>query len=258
LRQGTIIWEGFSPGRRQLAAVASLQQDEVAARFPVGVSITPTGAGVVSVVVTNSSTLAVAVADGVPDAAALSSGLDAARVELRAGRFPRTGLAGLPMSIPGTVGATPVSVQVTPTVVLGGEIRFGDGSSSPVAGPLGAGGRLEATGRAPAELHLTVEFQPPVLADLAADVGTEAGRRQALRALQTVIATGLRIRDYGPYIAGVERAVLTTSFTTRPAAAAAPPPPPGPDAGVDILTVALSLLSALALLAVALAARRTS
>lgn len=260
LRDGTVVWEGFSPGRRVLAAVADLGPDAMGNRFPVRLTISPPGAGggagPVTVTIANATTLPVPVADGTPAAAPLAEALAAARAELAAGRFPRAGSAGVPLTIPGTAGPN-ASVSVTPTVTVGGEVRFGDGAR-PAAGPLDAGLPLALVGAGPVALGLTLSFQPPPPGALAADLRTEEGRRQGLRALQTVLATGLRARDYGPYLAGVDRAVTTTGFTVglAPPPPPAPVPPPRPQA--DGRTIAIALLGALGLAAVTMTAWRRS
>lgn len=252
LRDGTIVWEGFSPGRRQLAAVADLGPDSVSSRFPVRLAITPSAAGTgpdpVTVTIANATTLPVPVVDGTPDAAALATALAAARAELAAGRFPRAGSAGVPLAIPGAVGAN-ASVPVTAFVAVAGEVRFMDGPR-PAIGTLGEGQQIELAGAGPATLHLTLAFVPPPPETLAADLRTEDGRRQGLRALQTVLATGLRVRDFGPYVPGVDRAATPTGFTVRLALPAPPAPRPPPKPEADGRTVALALLGALGLAAV--------
>jgi len=173
LKLGTVVWQGFSPGRRELAALLTLDAGLEAARLPLSVRLelttrdgrrTPLGPGgrvpepgVVTMTLTNATTVPVTVPVGAaeprPAAQALQVLLDAAR-RPRPGRPPTVG-NGLPEEVPGTVTGT-ASLAAVAALRVTGSIRV-PGTRATVTG---AGTAAVADGaRINGTLHDTVSFR---------------------------------------------------------------------------------------------------
>ncbi len=173
LKLGTVVWQGFSPGRRELAARLTLDAGLEAARLPLAVRAefttrdgrrTPLGPGgrvpepgVVTMTLTNATTVPVTVPIGAaeprPAAQALQVLLDAAR-RPRPGRPPTVG-NGLPEEVPGIVTGT-ASLSAVAALRVTGSIRV-PGTRATVTGAgaaaLADGARINGT------LHDTVSFR---------------------------------------------------------------------------------------------------
>lgn len=151
LKLGTVVWQGFSPGRRDLAARLSLDAGLEAARLPLGVRLTFTdrngrrtplepgggvpGPGTVTVTLTNATAVPGTAPAGTvePSAAAavLQTLLDAAR-RPRPGRPPTAG-HGLPESVPGIASGT-ASLPAVAALRVSGSVRI-PGTAALVTGP---------------------------------------------------------------------------------------------------------------------------
>ena len=190
LKLGTVVWQGFSPGRRELAARLTLDAGLEAPRLPLAVRLQFTdrdgrrttlgpggvvpGPGTVTVTLTNSTAVPVTVPVGTAEPAAvapvLQSLLEAAR-RPRPGRPPTAG-SGLPASVPGTASGT-ASVPALAALRVVGSIRMpattarvtGPGATplpdgARVRGTLQAGVSFQVSALAAGRLHLDLSVQP--------------------------------------------------------------------------------------------------
>jgi hypothetical protein len=114
-RENQILWEGFSPGRRVLAAWADLRVAEAAAGLPVEVSVEP-GA----VTVRNATGVTVPSFSADPDPASLATVNGRVRASIRAGIFPE----GLNVALRGST--TPERVRIAAPLRVRGTVRVGD------------------------------------------------------------------------------------------------------------------------------------
>lgn len=166
LELGTVVWQGFSPGRRVLAARLSLDPGIEAARLPMRIGLSFAGAdggrapllpggvapadGTVTVRLTNATTSARVLPTGLPRPAAAAAVLDRLR---RAAARPRPAVppvasSGLPAVVPGrTTGRREVDVvaplRVTGTITApGGPAAVSGPGLSPVRGGAAVAGTL--------------------------------------------------------------------------------------------------------------------
>lgn len=159
---GTVVWQGFSPGRRELAARLTLDPGIEALRLPLGVGlefaprdggrgalgaggVVPT-AGTLTVTLSDQTAQsAVPVATGAADATALARVAEALLAAAAApGREPPVAGRGLPVELPASgVGAR--QIPVTAALAISGVLSV-RGSTAVVRGPgvtpTGTGGRL--------------------------------------------------------------------------------------------------------------------
>jgi len=243
LKLGTVVWQGFSPGRRELAARLTLDAGLEAARLPLTVRIElttrdgrrtplePGGRvpepGVVTVTLTNATTVPVTVPVGIaeprPAAQALQVLLEAAGTP-RAGRPPTAG-SGLPLTVQGTATGSE-SIPAAAALRVTGSIRV-PGTPARVSGPgtspLADGARVRGTLQGdvsfrvevpqPGRLDLDLSVQPwidlralappaphrswPAWAAAGPDV---AQQRVATRTLVAETANAARAAEYTPYL----------------------------------------------------------
>jgi hypothetical protein len=239
LELGTVVWQGFSPGRRSLAARLALDAGIEAARLPMRVRIRfqdafgrpsrlgPGGLAPVSgratVTLTNQTGSARTVATGRPDVGPLAAVLDRLYA---AGNHPRAAVppvagAGLPKALPGHVTA---SVPVTAVAALRVTGTIGGG---PVSGPgttaAGDGVRVEGTLdgdarflvalAAGSRLALRLDVRPwidprtvtpPAPAATwrrwAAGGPSATDLAHAMQTLATAAASSARAAEYSPYL----------------------------------------------------------
>jgi hypothetical protein len=123
-RENQILWEGFSPGRRVLAAWADLQLAESVAGLPVEVKVEP-GA----VTIRNATGVTVPSFSAEPDPASLALVSGRVRSSIKADVFPE----GLNVGLRGS--KTPEQLRVAAPLRLRGTVRVGD-ASFPFAGRL--------------------------------------------------------------------------------------------------------------------------
>jgi hypothetical protein len=123
LRQDNVVWEGFSPGRRLLAADVQLRPQAAAVALPLGVSLTPSPAGLVLRL--QNTTAAPANAQvGPAHAAEVAAALDRIRAAVSAGRpVPQLAvtLTGAARSVRPTIEA-PLRVRGTLTLPPGSQV----------------------------------------------------------------------------------------------------------------------------------------
>jgi hypothetical protein len=123
-RENQILWEGFSPGRRVLAAWAELELAESVAGLPVEVKVEP-GA----VTIRNATGVTVPSFSAEPDPASLALVSGRVRSSIKADVFPE----GLNVGLRGS--KTPEQLRVAAPLRLRGKVRVGD-ASFPFAGRL--------------------------------------------------------------------------------------------------------------------------
>jgi hypothetical protein len=114
-RKNQILWEGFSPGRRVLAAWADLRLAEAGAALPVEVNVEP---GMVTVRNATAVTVPSFTAD--PDPVSLATVSGRVRASIKANVFPE----GLNVGLRSTT--TPQKVRVAAPLVVDGTVRVGD------------------------------------------------------------------------------------------------------------------------------------
>lgn len=169
LELGTVVWQGFSPGRRALAARLTLDPGIEAARLPLtvrlefrdaGGRIRPLGAGArapaagtIAVTLSNNTTSHRVIETGVAATRPLARALDQLR---RAGdqphaAVPPTGGRGLPRTLPGeTTGRLAVDVvaplRVTGTITApGGSAAISGPATTPTATGVSVTGTLSSS-----------------------------------------------------------------------------------------------------------------
>ena len=123
-RENQILWEGFSPGRRVLAAWADLQLAESVSALPVEVKVEP---GVVTI--RNATGVTVPSFRAEPDPASLVLVSRRVRSAIRRGVFPE----GLNVGLRGS--KTPEELRVAAPLRVTGSVRVGE-ASFPFAGRL--------------------------------------------------------------------------------------------------------------------------
>jgi hypothetical protein len=113
LRRGAVLWQGFSPGTKVLAARMALYPELETSRLPVAVGLTATVNGsaledgvprsghlALEVTLTNTTAFPVRIAEGAADPALMAGILDRLHETLAGGRRPVPGEGGIPASVP--------------------------------------------------------------------------------------------------------------------------------------------------------------
>jgi len=152
LELGTVVWQGFSPGRRALSARLTLDPGIEAARLPLSVAFAFTdragrtkpldpgagapAAGTVTITLTNNTASNRVVQTGTASVGPLAHALETLR---RVGEHPHaavppTGGNGLPATLPGTTTGS-LAVNVTAPLRITGTITAPGGSAA-VQGPV--------------------------------------------------------------------------------------------------------------------------
>lgn len=248
---GAVVWQGFSPGERELAALLTLDPMLEAARLPLQATVSKDGAplepggrvlgpGQVIVRLENTTVQPVTLptaADAL--AAPVAAGLDTALAAASAPVGPRLPAAGgaLPAAVPTTGDATVqtdvgVPLDITGTVRLPGATVTGPGTT-PLPGGADLSGTLppgqsvdllvEATSGGTLDLDLTVTptldartLAPPAGAQTwaawAAGGPDVPARRAALDLLIQTTAIGARATSFAPYLGADLPGTGTTQF----------------------------------------------
>ena len=150
LRQGTVIWQGFSPGTKELVSTVVLPPEGERDRLPIEVRVDSAG-----VTLVNRTAAPIPLAAGEADVAAAAAAVNA---RLAAGQAPVPGRDGVPaavstrgparterrpvvvpMHVVGAVGSTPFDVVVgaQPVAVAGaGAVAFTAVAALPAPGPM--------------------------------------------------------------------------------------------------------------------------
>jgi hypothetical protein len=242
LRNGAVIWEGFSPGTRALRARVTM--DVAATRFvPLPLKFSARGG---TLRIENATASLQPFGTGDADARALATAVAAARAALARGAVPEPGSTrGLAASIPvrGSAGsrAQLVSVPMRVRGTVGARRIDAVVASRPLDVPDGGA------------VHLTAEPVLPSASDLPplGAAATAAARARALGALQTVLWQSALVERFSGYL-GVPVAGRThTRYEFAPAVVVARPtraPRPAERARpVPIAIASAALLGALAL-----------
>ncbi len=242
---GAVVWQGFSPGSRELAARLTLDPVLEAPRLPLQITVDgPVGPGGE---ITGAGTVVLTLTNATSQPATLPTAADAPAVEVAAGldlalaaaaapgpRLPAAG-AGLPQAVAASgparaSGATGVPLRVTGSV-LGGRV------SGPAVSPVPGGAAVAGTLPPGASAELRVEIEPSTRLDLdltvvpaldprtlqppdgaaswaawAAAGPPPAARRAALDLLVATAATGARATSYSPYLGADLPGTGTTEF----------------------------------------------
>jgi hypothetical protein len=164
LRRGAVLWQGFSPGEKVLAARMTLFPDQEAKRLPLrfdlamavgGAPLAPgarrTGPLELTLRVTNVSAVPIAMVDVPTDPAELAPVLDAIHASLARGERPAPGEGGIPGDVAATGTRDSRSEDVEAPFKVAGEIVFPAGS---LIAPSVSGGRSSSE---PDGLHVRFE-----------------------------------------------------------------------------------------------------
>jgi hypothetical protein len=196
LRKGAVLWQGFSPGTKVLAATMHLFPELEAPRLPLRFSLSMTVGGAplqpgvpmsgplrLSLTIDNATAIPVGVREGAADTEEVARALDAVWAALRGGHSIEPGTSGIPAKLHAT---GPVSIRseliespfrfsgtltFPPGAVRGLRVRGGAvrrdpmGSHVRLSGLLGGGGPLsktllftgQAQGLTLPDLHVRVE-----------------------------------------------------------------------------------------------------
>lgn len=216
LRRTTVLWSGFSPGRKVLRSTLTMDATAESVRLPIAVTAVNG-----SVTLRNQTTLPAAIDVGPAEVRSL---VNTVRSRLAAGQDPFDGLPPtipatgpvaeerlfitVPVRVVGTVGTTPVDVVV---------------ADAPVS--------LAASG----EVRLRATAATPTLAP-------DAG----LRELHVALTQAARKADLDVFIGVTAPGPSSTVYEYGPAAAPPPPPPPPEDLEPNPVAIALALAAALA------------
>lgn len=141
LRRGAVLWQGFSPGQKLLAARMTLFPDQEATRLPLrfdlsmavgGAPLTPgarrSGPLALTLRVTNVSAVPISMVDVPTDPAELAPVLDAIHASLARGERPTPGEGGIPGDVAATGTAGSRTEDVEAPFKVAGEIEFPAGS----------------------------------------------------------------------------------------------------------------------------------
>ena len=260
-----IVWQGFSPGGRTLAAHALLDAREAAPFLPLAIEMrTEHTSGELETVVTirNRTTVRVPTVDGTGSAVQLAQALDTARRRLATGSriapaivegSPRrvTRTIDVPFRVAGTLVLPPSATGVSAEggTVHGDRVRFGG-----TAGTLTVRVRAHVTGAAVPRLRLAAVpvrdvpgLRPPGGGTWRAAVA--AGRADGRRMLHTAVGTMLglaRLNQYSAFLATPgtyenTRARYLYASAMPVATAPAPEPSGGGGTAATLATIALAL-----------------
>jgi hypothetical protein len=289
LLEGAIVWQGFSPGRRTLAAVAELEPGAAAPVLPLALTLRtlvarrPLEAGErrsgefdLALEVRNRTAVTVDSFAGRGDPAELARTLDGVRSRLTAGLTPGRGLVHAnvaPARVRVDAGFRVTGELRLPASLTGARVRGGrlHGSLVRFAATLGGGRprvlRVRVTGRVTAAAAPRIALEATPVGDVPG-LRPPHGRtwRQALaaglvvpdgeRLLGTAVEAMLRLARVNQYRTFLqtpglpEQAQATYTWATAAPAAAAVSPPGGKDEN-EALTTAVAVAAAVLGLGVA-------
>jgi hypothetical protein len=236
LLQGAIVWQGFSPGKRTLAATAKLDPAATAPVLPLALRLIR-GRDSVTLEVKNRTPVTVDAYTGRGDAAELEHALTRVRADVLAGRNPGRPLVHATIS--------PARVRVDAPFRVRGELRLG-GRVARFAQTLGGGHpstlRIHLTGQGTP--RLTVRAEP--LVDVAV-------RRTLGGAVESMLRLA-RTNQYRTFLQtpGLAEQTHTTYTWTSTSAVPAAPAAPAEHGGNDAARTALVLAATVVGLAVAI------
>ena len=185
LRDIGIVWQGFSAGRRVLAATATLSLREAESGLPLSVSVRPNG-GDTAVTLANIARRPVTYVSGTASLAAVQAALVQLRDLQRQGG--EGAIAGI-LDVNGTP-AGQVTTKVTAPLRLRGTISVPGRKPVRVAAVLGDGSPIQRTitlpGRVSPRLELRIDLLPAL--EVLPRPGELAGAASPLTALQKAVA----------------------------------------------------------------------
>lgn len=265
LRADQVLWAGFSPGRKVLAADVTLRDAEAAQYLPLRLRLSRTGDGV-TLTATNATITPQAEYAGTVRAPQIARLLDSTRRSARVGAR----LTATYATFYGLVRQRAQKVQIEAPLRVEGELRVGQGEPTRFARTLGDGSpltlRVHASGRGTPHVRLTavpvpVErlLRPPG----GAPTWVAALRRRPLPApflLRRLLESRMRLvrtDQYQSFLSnpdadGRSRSVYVyeSSAAPKPAAPAPAPKESGGDPLVLLLAIGGSVLAAGAVLVV--------
>jgi len=244
LREVGIVWQGFSPGHRVLAARVTLRTAQAAAAVPLAVAVERRGAGY-RVRLTDVARGAFRVATGSASRRTVGGYL----ARLRALQRPDRVVAG-PLVLEGVPAGEASLRTVAPLRVRGG-IRVQGGRSVPVAAVLGGGRPVSLSVLVGGTAAPAVELRVDPLGPL--EILPPPGRAPTLAGLQSALARAALAWQYRHFLDSPDPAGPSTATyllrTARPAPAVVRTEGGGPGGGLGALEVALIVVGGAVVLA---------
>jgi hypothetical protein len=243
-RNTGIVWQGFSPGRRVLAARAALQPRAAGRGLPLSVKVERHGDSS-TVQLTDIARRKVPVARGTARAAALQMVVRQIRVAL--GRGDRLLLSrtfqvdGLPAGTGSVVADLPLRVR--------GTITPKGKAPMPISFVLGNGQPLTRTLTVPGAPKVSLAVEPLTPQELLPSDAELASTKDPLRLTELALARIALANQYAQYLASPDQFGTTrTSYAYRTVAAQQPRPPAADSDESNTLAIVLaSVLGAAAL-----------
>ena len=240
LRDIGIVWQGFSAGRRVLAATATLSLTEAESGLPLSVSVRANG-GDTAVTLANSARRPVTYASGTAPLAAVQAALVQLRdLQRQAGEGAIAGI----LDVNGTP-AGQVTTKVTAPLRLRGTISVPGRKPVRVAAVLGDGSPIQRTitlpGRVSPRLELRIDLLPAL--EVLPRPGELAGAANPLTALQKAVARTALSWQFRRYLDSPDQLGPSTTtyvyrtLTRRPAVV---PAAPRPSSGDHTLAIVLA------------------
>jgi hypothetical protein len=252
LRQAGIVWQGFSPGKRLLAARITLSAAAAASGLPLRISV-ERGHGVTRVRLDNATSKQFNVTTGSASVPALQRALAQIRLQLGLQLAKGRPLPLVPVQVEGTVSKLAV-VSVDTPIHVTGTMTVAGAHPAKVDTTLG-GGRQDARtvqlrGAGKLTIALTVSFAHD-RRSLLPTASALAASADPLRLLEVGIARGAVALQYQQYLASPKPdAASSTSYSFRTVRIASLPTPhrTGGGGGVDLLVIALGVVGGIATL----------
>jgi hypothetical protein len=141
LRRGAVLWQGFSPDRRELGAVLHLDPSQEVSRLPLAIHLEMTvdgeplrgdvpasGRFSMALRIVNRSAVPISIPNAASDPVRSAAALDAVRRTLKAGNRPVPGEGGLPDSLPLVSQDGFHTTHIEAPFLIRGRLRFPPGS----------------------------------------------------------------------------------------------------------------------------------
>lgn len=284
LRNGSVVWQGFSQGRERLGAAIELVPAEERARLPLRFTATatvdgepvtpeeiPAGRLAIDITVENVTGKPVALPTGAGDVRELARALDEVHAELSRGVRPEPGRDGVPRSLDVSGPVREQTETISAPLRVEGRIVLPSGTrrfTTDLAGNTTSfATRIAATLDSPTEMQIELTARPIPPPEIearprgggtwaAAVAAGRVGPAAMLHTLVRVLAETARLVDVDGYmgnpdIGGDTSTTYVYRMTTRAPAAQPPPPTPAPKEGFDPAGAFLSAVLLLVLLGVA-------
>jgi hypothetical protein len=248
LRPGAVVWQGFSPGERSLAAAITLRTQAAASALPLRIEIEGSQLRLVNVTSASATTV-----DANVSAVDVARALDAARTALESG-------APSPAPVVKATGAAhDVRLVARIPLQVRGTVRYAGSPARQVAAVVGAD-PLEISGAGDLKaLELSVSVPEPASVlrapgaghwlDLARSGQLPGGREATRLAVNRLLAAALAVQFQeflaNPDLNGVARTSYRYTLATRPKPAAVQSPENGRGWALAV-AVALALVAATA------------